>query len=56
MGQWAEPNLDHVIARLEEACQHRDRLRPIAAQAAHDMLAWTWARTARGLLAALEAG
>ena len=52
--EWVEPEMDHVVARLEEAYQETGKLRAIAAQAAAGMLCWTWERTARGLLAVLE--
>ena len=56
VAEWVEPELEHVVERLEEAYRNRAVLRDAGREAARDMLAWTWERTARGLLAALEAG
>jgi glycosyltransferase involved in cell wall biosynthesis len=46
LGLWDEPNLDEIIAQLEFAYAHRDRLRPIAAQAGTDLAQRTWRSTA----------
>lgn len=44
---WYEPSLDETIARLEWAYLNREKLKPLGAQAAHDMAQCTWQRSAR---------
>lgn len=51
---WDEPNLDEVVAALEFAYTHRDRLRPLAERAGQDLQRFTWQHTAQAFLELLR--
>jgi glycosyltransferase involved in cell wall biosynthesis len=46
LAEWDEPDLDEIVAGLEWAYHHRDRLKEIGAQAAKDLGQRTWKRAA----------
>jgi glycosyltransferase involved in cell wall biosynthesis len=47
---WDEPQLDEVVAALEFAYLHRDRLLPLARRAGEDLQQRTWRHTAQDFL------
>jgi glycosyltransferase involved in cell wall biosynthesis len=55
VGCWCEPDVDELVARLEEAYHDRDRLIMLRKQAAQDMAQWTWDDAARCFLDVLNA-
>jgi glycosyltransferase involved in cell wall biosynthesis len=54
VGCWCEPNVDEIVAQLEDAYVNRERLTARGRQAALDMREWTWARAARRFLPLLS--
>ncbi|RPI73217.1 MAG: glycosyltransferase [Desulfobacteraceae bacterium] len=53
--QYADPNLDEIVSRLEWAYLHRDELKPIGLQAGQAMQQWTWQKAAEAFLKLLQA-
>ncbi len=51
---WCEPDIDEIVACLEDAYRDRERLRQRGVQAALDMAPFTWERAARGFLRLLS--
>jgi glycosyltransferase involved in cell wall biosynthesis len=54
LARWVEPDLDEIVARLEQAYHGRDRLRALGRRAAQDMAALTWQAAADRLYAFLR--
>jgi glycosyltransferase involved in cell wall biosynthesis len=53
--RWQDPALDELVAQIEYAYHHRDAIRRLGQQAGQDLKAFTWAHSARQLLAAIGA-
>jgi glycosyltransferase involved in cell wall biosynthesis len=52
---WPEPNLDSIIAQLEEAYRHREQREALGKAAAQTILPLTWRKTAEGFYHLLTA-
>jgi glycosyltransferase involved in cell wall biosynthesis len=54
VARWEDPDLDETVAHLDWAYHHRDDLRARGQLAAAAMATFTWQKTARGFLDAIE--
>jgi glycosyltransferase involved in cell wall biosynthesis len=51
---WCEPDVEEILARLEDAYSRREYAASVGAQAAESMAAWTWDRAARQFMRLLD--
>jgi glycosyltransferase involved in cell wall biosynthesis len=50
IARWQEPSVDELVAQIEYAYHHREKIKTIGQRAGTDLKKFTWARSARQLL------
>lgn len=56
IARWQEPAVEELVARIEYAYHHREAIAALGRRAGEDLKRFTWAETARRLLAVIEGG